>query len=293
MAPRYATEPAAESGGLRGSSTAPSSPRPRRGVRDCRPWTRATTRAPGGFARRSSADCTGHGRSAQRSRAFRRPSATTGSIGCSGSATSPSTARSSPTAASPYLPCAVDAVLRVVEHAPVRASDVFVDVGSGAGRTAALVHLLTGAPVVGIEIQRGLALTARDLAARLLAPRMSWWRAMRWSSRLHHHRLDLLPLLPLRWRARGRGVGRPRVHRAHQDDSRLLRRSAPAAVLLAHAGASARPRSLDLPKHAALTESAHGAARRRRASARARGRARVKPRSRCSRRRSAASGARS
>ena len=51
----------------------------------------------------------------------------------------------------PYLPCSVDTLLRVVERVPVRPSDVFVDVGSGLGRAAALVHLLTGAPVVGLE----------------------------------------------------------------------------------------------------------------------------------------------
>src|SRR5215469_14927659 len=45
----------------------------------------------------------------------------------------------------PYLPCPVDALLRMVEQASVRPSDVFVDVGSGVGRAAALVHLLTGA----------------------------------------------------------------------------------------------------------------------------------------------------
>lgn len=67
----------------------------------------------------------------------------------------------------PYVPSSVDVLLRVVEQAPVQASDVFVDVGSGAGRTGALVHLLTGAPVIGLEIQRGLVLAARELASRL------------------------------------------------------------------------------------------------------------------------------
>src|SRR4051812_2587103 len=42
----------------------------------------------------------------------------------------------------PYLPCSVDALLRVIDHAAVRESDVFVDVGSGVGRAAALVQLL-------------------------------------------------------------------------------------------------------------------------------------------------------
>jgi SAM-dependent methyltransferase len=67
----------------------------------------------------------------------------------------------------PYLPCPVDALLRVVEHTPVRASDLFVDIGSGMGRAGALVHLLTGASVIGLEIQPRLVAAARHLAARL------------------------------------------------------------------------------------------------------------------------------
>ena len=74
----------------------------------------------------------------------------------------------------PYLPCPVDALLRLTEQAQVRASDVFVDVGAGAGRAAALVHLLTGASVVGLEIQPELAAAARELAARLDLPRVSF-----------------------------------------------------------------------------------------------------------------------
>jgi SAM-dependent methyltransferase len=66
-----------------------------------------------------------------------------------------------------YLPCSVDAVLRMVEQARVTASDVFVDVGSGLGRAAALVHLLTGAAAVGVEIQSHLVRAARELATRL------------------------------------------------------------------------------------------------------------------------------
>jgi hypothetical protein len=67
----------------------------------------------------------------------------------------------------PYLPCPVDALLRVVDRAPVGPSDVFIDIGAGVGRAAALVHLLTGAEAIGIEIQPHLALAARALAARL------------------------------------------------------------------------------------------------------------------------------
>ncbi|HTA90102.1 MAG TPA: class I SAM-dependent methyltransferase [Polyangiaceae bacterium] len=73
----------------------------------------------------------------------------------------------------PYFPCSVDALLRMVDQADVRASDVFVDVGSGVGRTAAFVHLLTGAGVIAIEIQSGLVLAARELATRMLVSRVS------------------------------------------------------------------------------------------------------------------------
>jgi predicted RNA methylase len=72
----------------------------------------------------------------------------------------------------PYLPCSVDSLLRMVEQAPVRRSDVFVDIGAGSGRAAVFVHLLTGAPVIGIEVQRALVLAARNLASRLLLPRV-------------------------------------------------------------------------------------------------------------------------
>ncbi|WP_146209954.1 class I SAM-dependent methyltransferase [Vitiosangium sp. GDMCC 1.1324] len=73
----------------------------------------------------------------------------------------------------PYLPCPVDALLRMVECAAVQASDVFVDVGSGTGRAAALVHLLTGAAAIGIEIQPALVHASRDLTTRLNALRFS------------------------------------------------------------------------------------------------------------------------
>ncbi|MBX5481874.1 MAG: hypothetical protein IRZ16_08570 [Myxococcaceae bacterium] len=58
----------------------------------------------------------------------------------------------------PYLPCGVDEILRMVEEAPLGADDVFVDLGSGAGRVVMLAHLLTGARAVGVEIQ-GLLVT--------------------------------------------------------------------------------------------------------------------------------------
>ena len=73
----------------------------------------------------------------------------------------------------PYLPCPVEALLRMVEQAGVQASDVFVDVGAGVGRAAALVHLLTGAATIGIEIQPALVRASRDLKARLNGLRFS------------------------------------------------------------------------------------------------------------------------
>jgi len=79
-----------------------------------------------------------------------------------------------PSGCVPYLPCPVDALLRLVEHAPVSAADVFVDVGSGVGRAAALVHLLTGARAVGLEVQPPLVAAARALAARLRLPDLTF-----------------------------------------------------------------------------------------------------------------------
>lgn len=73
----------------------------------------------------------------------------------------------------PYLPCSVDTLLRMVEHADVHATDVFVDVGSGLGRAAALIHFLTGAAAIGIEIQSALARSSRDLTRSLNASRVA------------------------------------------------------------------------------------------------------------------------
>jgi SAM-dependent methyltransferase len=67
----------------------------------------------------------------------------------------------------PYLPCAVEAIVRVVEHACVKPEDVFVDLGSGVGRVGALVHLLTGASAIGVEIQPHLVTASRELLAHL------------------------------------------------------------------------------------------------------------------------------
>src|SRR5262245_48971326 len=53
----------------------------------------------------------------------------------------------------PYLPCSLETLLRMIEVAEIHSGDVFVDIGSGIGRVTALVHLLTGAGALGIEVQ--------------------------------------------------------------------------------------------------------------------------------------------
>jgi precorrin-6B methylase 2 len=55
----------------------------------------------------------------------------------------------------------------------VRPGDVFVDVGSGLGRVAALTHLLSGAASIGIEIQPELVRASRQLAERVNVSRVS------------------------------------------------------------------------------------------------------------------------
>jgi SAM-dependent methyltransferase len=57
-----------------------------------------------------------------------------------------------------------------VEQAAVQTDDVFLDIGSGVGRAAALVHLLTGAAAIGLEIQPALVLASRNLGTRLNLP---------------------------------------------------------------------------------------------------------------------------
>lgn len=73
----------------------------------------------------------------------------------------------------PYLPCSVNAILSVIDGAGVGANDVFVDVGAGVGRAAALVHLVTGASTIGLEIQPALVDASRDLTSRVSALRFA------------------------------------------------------------------------------------------------------------------------
>lgn len=74
----------------------------------------------------------------------------------------------------PYLPSTVDALARLVEHARVGEGDVFVDVGAGPGRACAVVHLLSGARCVGLEVQPALVLAGRALASRMRFSRVSF-----------------------------------------------------------------------------------------------------------------------
>lgn len=73
----------------------------------------------------------------------------------------------------PYLPCPIDALLQAIGTLQLQPHDVLVDVGSGIGRAAALAHFLTGAAVLGIEVQRELAVKARRIANEMKRPRLS------------------------------------------------------------------------------------------------------------------------
>ncbi len=67
----------------------------------------------------------------------------------------------------PYLPCAVDDVLAILDACAVGEGARVVDLGSGLGRVPIVVHLLTGATAHGIEVQSGLVSRAREIAASL------------------------------------------------------------------------------------------------------------------------------
>lgn len=64
----------------------------------------------------------------------------------------------------PYLPAPVAAILEFVERSGITAADTVVDVGAGIGRAALLIHRLTGARVVGVEVQPQLVTLGRRLA---------------------------------------------------------------------------------------------------------------------------------
>lgn len=78
-----------------------------------------------------------------------------------------------PRGCAPYLPCPVDAVIAVIDEAALNSTDLFVDVGSGIGRVGLLVRLLTGAGVIGIEVQSSLVALSRSYAQELKVERFA------------------------------------------------------------------------------------------------------------------------
>jgi SAM-dependent methyltransferase len=79
----------------------------------------------------------------------------------------PEDAKDLPREAVPYLPCGVEEILAMVREVPITSEADFVDLGSGVGRVAMLVHLLTGARASGIELQEHLVELARARCAEL------------------------------------------------------------------------------------------------------------------------------
>ncbi|MFO0710495.1 MAG: hypothetical protein U0353_11685 [Sandaracinus sp.] len=67
----------------------------------------------------------------------------------------------------PYLPCDVSAILSAIDLVTLDARRTFVDLGAGVGRAAMLVHLLTGARAIGVEVQPELVAHADATLARL------------------------------------------------------------------------------------------------------------------------------
>ena len=82
-----------------------------------------------------------------------------------------------PRGAVPYLPCPVDDILTMVREVPLRPSDELVDIGSGLGRVAMLVHLLSGARARGVEIQEQLVRAAEQQCAELALDDVSFIHA--------------------------------------------------------------------------------------------------------------------
>ena len=58
-------------------------------------------------------------------------------------------------------------ILDLVDHADLKADDIFYDIGSGLGQIAILVHLLVGVVVWGVEIEPAYCMHASDYAINL------------------------------------------------------------------------------------------------------------------------------
>lgn len=88
----------------------------------------------------------------------------------------------------PYLPCPVTSIWAAIQQANVTSADVFVDVGAGLGRTAFLVHLLTGAGCIGVEIQPSLVKAATGRATWLNLSRTRF---------IQGNAVDMIPFIPI------------------------------------------------------------------------------------------------
>ena len=60
-----------------------------------------------------------------------------------------------------YEPTPVSALLELVDRVPLTPADRFVDIGSGLGQVALLVHLLTGVEAIGLEVMPAYVNQAR------------------------------------------------------------------------------------------------------------------------------------
>ncbi len=66
-----------------------------------------------------------------------------------------------------YEPTPARAILDLIDQVRLTANDVFYDLGSGLGHVAILVHLMTGAPARGVEIEAAYSRHAQGCAEEL------------------------------------------------------------------------------------------------------------------------------
>jgi hypothetical protein len=76
-----------------------------------------------------------------------------------------------------YYPTPAPVILALIEHAQLNASDVFYDLGSGLGRVALLVGLLTAAQAKGIEFEPAYCTYAQHLARELCLSHVTFYNA--------------------------------------------------------------------------------------------------------------------
>ena len=67
----------------------------------------------------------------------------------------------------PYEPTPARVILELVDRVQLTANDVFYDLGAGLGHVAILVHLLTGAAALGVEIEAAYCQHAQHCAEEL------------------------------------------------------------------------------------------------------------------------------